>query len=375
MDSTTQNVPAIQKAINALAGFKNKGMTFARREDLENVSQQYQPLVTIVEFQAGDFTRLGSDKSYYPSKGATNRIGDAAGVSFIEGVGGTREEGNATAYKVVEHKNGNKPSYFQIEGHYRIIGTAQGERLKPDGTPRRSSVCEYGFDVVQRTNEAILNDLGYETPTLTTEIACRKKFLELQKFGVQKARTGAELAVIRELVGMNTGFEKKDVEKGCQMLFSQVIENNTFKIQVLAEVMKTPDGRAAVTQALFGATRSVFGPGAVPEQEPAKQIPRTVDVESGEVIEQPAAEEGQVPMFPEEESPKPEPSPVDKLKAILRTHLEKIPVDLIIKQGNVHELIQKSLDKKDATEIEINAWIDRCAQYFQNVQARNGGAS
>ena len=120
-------------------GFKNKGMTFARREDLENVSQQYQPLVTIVEFQAADFTRLGSDKSYYPSKAATNRIGDAAGVSFLEGVGGTREEGNATGIKVVEHKNGNKPSYFQVEGHYRIIGSAQGERLKPDGTPRKSS--------------------------------------------------------------------------------------------------------------------------------------------------------------------------------------------------------------------------------------------
>ena len=115
---------------------------------------------------------------------------------------------------------------------------------------------------MQRTNEAILNDLGNENPNFTTEIACRKKFLELQKFGVQKARTGAELAVIRELVGMPTGFDKKDVEKGCQMLFSQVIENNTFKVQVLAEVMKTQDGRAAVVQALFGATRSVYGPGA-----------------------------------------------------------------------------------------------------------------
>jgi hypothetical protein len=372
MDSNTVNVPAIQKAINALAGFKNKGMTFARREDLENVSQQYQPLVTIVEFQAKDFTRLGNDKSYYPSKGATNRIGDAAGVSFIEGVGGTREEGNATAIKVVEHKNGDRPSYFQIEGHYRIIGTAQGERLKPDGTPRRSSVCEYGFDVVQRTNEAILNDLGNEKPILTTEIACRKKFLELQKFGVQKARTGAELAVIRELVGMNTGFDKADVEKGCQMLFSQVIENNTFKVQVLAEVMKTPDGRAAVTQALFGATRTVFGPGAVlPPGEQPKQIPHTVDAQTGELAAQVTVEEGQLPLDTFDDGAAmpaaPEKTPLEKIREMLAGYRGKMQAS-----PKATKLLDDTLAKKDATAEEISSVIDRFEAWMQKQQ--EGGA-
>jgi hypothetical protein len=373
MNDTTQNVPAIQKAINALAGFKNKGMTFARREDLENVSQQYQPLVTIVEFQAKDFERLGSDKAYYPRKGATNRIGDAAGVSFLGGVGGTREEGNATAIKVVEHKNGNKPSYFQIEGHYRIIGTAQGERLKPDGTPRKSSVCEYGFDVVQRTNEAILNDLAEENPRLTTEIACRKKFLELQKFGVQKARTGAELGVIRELVGMDTGFNKTDVANGCQMLFSQVIENNTFKVQVLAEIMKTQDGRAAVVQALFGATRAVFGPAAAANQ----LLPTETPVERVEALAVPspsAVAPAQVDTFDDDipaakaASTSSDKSPLEKAREHLKSYEERLKA---LPPGAM-KLFKTMMENKDATEEEISLLADR----FENaLQQKKEGAA
>lgn len=392
MDNTkeSQNVPAVQKALKALESFKNKRMIFARREDFENISQQYQPVVTIVEFQPGDFTRLGNDKSFYPSKGATNRIGDAAGVSFLEGVGGTREEGNATAIRVVEHKNGSKPSYYQVEGHYRVIGTAQGERLKPDGTPRRSSLCEYGYDVVQRTNEAILNDLGNDDPTLTTEIAVRKKFLELQKFAVQKARTGSELAVIRELVGMNTGFNKADVEKGAEMLFSQVIENNHFRLQVLAEIGQTPDGRAAIVQALFGATRSVYGPSgpqpALPAGEPARQIEeqpsaqpgngnppadqtpasRSFDMQSGEALPgngelfEPEGE------FPSGDRPH-EPTQEEKLKAILKEFIPRIPETLTTKSdGNVRAAMQAAIDKPDTTVKALDGWIDRANAYFQS---------
>jgi hypothetical protein len=302
----TENVPAIQKAVATLTNFKNKGMTFARREDLESVSQQFQPLVTIVEFQGQDFTDVGMG-NMYPGKSATNRIGDAAGVSFIEGVGGTREEGSMSSLKVVKTEGG----YFQVEGHYIVIGSAQGERLKPDGTPRRSSVCEYGFDVVNRTNLDIVNDQkkAANERKLESELACRGQLLTNQKFAVQRARTGAELAVIRELVGMPTAFKKGQVAEGCQMLFSQVIENNTFKVAVLAEVMKTPDGRAAVTQALFGQSRSVFGPGGPqpaisvepvrqltggdgseiePEPAPAAQpIPHTVDPQTGEMLQPP----------------------------------------------------------------------------------------
>jgi hypothetical protein len=401
MDSNreTQNVPAIQKAIKALESFKNKRMIFARREDFENISQQYQPVVTIVEFQPQDFTRLGNDKSYYPSKGATNRIGDAAGVSFLEGVGGTREEGSATAIKFVKHE-----TYFQVEGHYIVTGSAQGERLKPDGTPRRSSLCEYGFDVVQRTNEALVNDAmatnddGSSAQKIKTEIKARAKFLELQKFAIQKARTGAELAVIRELVGMNTGFNKTDVERGCEMLFSQIIENNRFRLQVLAEIGQTPDGRAAIVQALFGATRSIYGPSGpqpvLPAGESARQIEeqpsalqpgngdhpqeqapsRTVDVPSGEVIQ------GNGELFEQEDEfpsgAQSEPTPEEKLKEILKDFIPRIPESASTKSdGNIQAALKAIIEKPDATVKALNSWIDRINLYFQNIAAKKGGAA
>ena len=302
----TENVPAIQKAIATLASFKNKGMTFARREDMESVSQQYQPLVTIVEFQPPDFTDMGMG-NMYPGKGATNRIGDAAGVSFIEGVGGTREEGSMSSLKLVKTEGG----YYQIEGKYTVVGTAQGERLKPDGTPRRSSVCEYGFDVVNRTNAEIVKDQQKAAADrkLTTELSCRARLLELQKFAVQRARTGAELAVIRELVGMPTTFKKEQVATGCQMLFSQVIENNRFKLAVLSEVMQTQDGRAAVVQALFGQSRSVFGPGgpqpAIDIEPPRQLLGGDGTPIEGETTTQPVPHTVETKAAEEPETPQP----------------------------------------------------------------------
>jgi hypothetical protein len=325
-----QNPPAVQKAIQTLTSFKNASMKFARQEDFENVSQQYQPVVSIVHFEPKDFVDVGMG-NMYPGKSATNRIGDASGVSFLEGVGGTREEGSATAIKIVKQAGG----YFQIEGKYIVIGSAQGERLKPDGTPRKSSVCEYGYDVVNRTNAEIVKDFQKDQneQKLTTEIACRQKFLEVQKFAVQRARTGAELGVIRELVGLPTAFKKGEVANGCDMLFSQVIENNTFKVQVLAEIGRTPDGRAAIVQALFGATRSVFGPGAVPAGLPAaaetRQLEaqpaaaqesdpalaqRKIDHETGEITEPASVEEGQADLF-QDDIPFPE-TTEEKIKRI-----------------------------------------------------------
>jgi len=223
-------------------------------------------------------------------------------------VGGTREEGRMSSLTVVKTEGG----YFQVEGHYIVTGSAQGERLKPDGTPRRSSVCEYGFDVVNRTNLDIVNDQkkAANERKLESELACRGQLLTNQKFAVQRARTGAELGVIRELVGMPTAFKRDQIQNGCQMLFSQVIENNTFKVAVLAEVMKTQDGRAAVVQALFGQSRSVFGPGGpqpalaeppgrqqltggdgtpIGEEASAQPIPLPMDVHTGEMLPTPEA--------------------------------------------------------------------------------------
>ncbi len=397
-DNSTQNVPAIQKAVKALEQFKNKSMAFARREDFENVSQLYQPSVSIVTIMPDEFTDMGHD-NMYPGKAPTNRIGDASGVSFLEDVGGTEEIGNATAVKFVRTANG----YIQLEGKFEIVGRAQGWRLKPDGTRRTSSPSEYGYDVVGRTNAEILKNAQYEKPGTKNywadnEIACRQRFNEIGKAGRQRARTGAELGVIRELVGMPTNFKKGSLNQNgpTEMLFSQVIENNTFKVQVLAEVMKTPDGRAAVVQALFGATRSIFGPGKDSslfiDASPARQIeaqpgsaPERMlteeEIQNGEVTEPAPVEKGQGALFqddiPWDEDPK------DVARRGLRNFLALNDPNLLKTKGweTARQVIKEMIDNKDATlEAMKNLikkseeWLTKCGYALPTAQGKEGAA-
>jgi hypothetical protein len=235
---------------------KNRGISlvFARREEIEAVSPQYEPIVTVLELSPADFTDVGMG-NMYPGKSATNRISDAAGVSFLHNVGGTREVGSWSTVKAVKQAGG----FFQAVGEYKIIGVAQGQRLKPDGTPRLSSVREYEFNVVDRANEDFLKDFQKGSQAkYTSEVAALKHLLELKKFATQRASTGAELAVIRELVGMPTAFKADQIGK--PLVFSQIVENSHFKVEIAREIMKTPDGRQAVVNALFGTAAALYGP-------------------------------------------------------------------------------------------------------------------
>jgi hypothetical protein len=246
MDST--------KALAILNHAAGNSLIFARREEIETVSPQFEPIVTVLELSPADFTDVGMG-NMYPGKSATNRISDAAGVSFLHNVGGTREVGSWATVKAVKQPGG----FWQAVGEYKVIGSAQGQRLKPDGTPRLSSVREYEFNVVDRANEDFLKDLSKGSDAkYTSEVAALKHLFELKKFATQRASTGAELAVVRELVGLPTAFKKDQIGK--PLVFSQIVENNRFKVEIVREIMKTPDGRQAVVNSLFGNTQALFGP-------------------------------------------------------------------------------------------------------------------
>jgi hypothetical protein len=251
------------KALAILNQNAAKGLVFARREEIEAISPQYEPIVTVLEFEPADFIDVGMG-NMYPGKAATNRISDATGVSFLRDVGGTREVGSWSSVKVAKQAGG----FWQASGEYKVIGTAQGQRLKPDGTPRLSSVREYEFNIVDRANEDFLKDATRDGgPKYASEVAALKHLYEIKKFATQRASTGAELAVVRELVGMPTAFKKDQIAK--PMIFSQVVENNRFKVEIMREVMKSPDGRQAVVGALFGAANTLYGPSRAPMALPA----------------------------------------------------------------------------------------------------------
>jgi len=257
------------KALAILNQNVKGGLIFARREEIEAVSPQFEPIVTVLELEPTDFTDVGMG-NMYPGKSATNRISDAAGVSFLRDVGGTREVGSWSTVKAAKQAGG----FYQAAGEYKVIGSAQGQRLKPDGAPRLSSVREYEFNVVDRANEDFLKDFSKGADAkYTTEVSALKHLLELKKFATQRASTGAELAVVRELVGLPTAFKRDQIGK--PMIFSQIVENNRFKIEIAREIMKTPDGRQAVVSALFGTTQALFGPhkaaAALPPAEDPKE--------------------------------------------------------------------------------------------------------
>ena len=261
------------KALAILNQSASKGLVFARPEEVAAVAPQYEPIVTVIDFEPTDFVDVGMG-NMYPGKSATNRISDAAGVSFLRDVGGTREVGSWSSVKVAKQAGG----FWQATGEYKVIGTAQGQRLKPDGTPRLSSIREYEFNVVDRANEDFLKDAGRgDGQKYNSEVAALKHLLELKKFATQRASTGAELGVVRELVGMPTAFKKDQI--GRPMVFAQIVENNSFKVGIMREIMKSPDGRQAVVGALFGATTALFGPQGAPAalppaatQEPERQV-------------------------------------------------------------------------------------------------------
>jgi hypothetical protein len=332
-NTETSNVPetirqeAKAKALKIIEANKDC-VSYIRPEDLET-ADLFIPIVSVIRPEVSDFYDPIPEVGIMAKPPLVNLIREKSGVNIV------RTEKSKS-------------------GPYSFTAHCFGEKRMPDGSmATQDAIYEFDAELVAEL-DALSSPTKYPN-----EIAKRKHLLKIAKTGMSRAVTGAQHGLIHKLAHVARSFKtQQELTRG--MIVSRVDRN-------INGIMADPEMRRAALDRMLGASEQVFGP--------QKQITRTVDVESGEVIEQPKAEEGQVLMFPEEESPKPEPSPVDKLKAILRTHLEKIPVDLIIKQGNVHELIQKSLDKKDATEIEINAWIDRCAQYFQNVQARNGGAS
>jgi hypothetical protein len=168
--------------------------------------------------------------NFYPNKGLTNTIAHAAGIEFLPSIRINDTYGDATT-----DKNGN--TIKKIAGKECI---KQGRKMKPDGTWTLSSPCPYEFNFMDRAEEAILKleeKYGEQSP-----IKKRKKILELKKFAPQRASTGAELMVVRELLGAKTAFTKKEVELGL-IVVSRIEKTEEFQeVLAIADVENRRNG-------------------------------------------------------------------------------------------------------------------------------------
>lgn len=120
---TQSNLPAIPKKTEAKTLVEKYRSTdqlvYVNEEDL-NTQMMFLPEVVIVNSTPEEFHNING--KYMPKRHQTDRIGEAAGIVFLEENGGTRTE--------------------QVDGHTVYVGFSQAKKRLPDGTWKTSSICE-----------------------------------------------------------------------------------------------------------------------------------------------------------------------------------------------------------------------------------------
>lgn len=215
-----------------LEDFKGKALVCTSPE-LQVSNNLWQSLNTVISVTSDQFHKIGSGKmeQWYPKKELTNIIGSGMGIEFDPHV----------EMKEVYGEEKILPDGTKIRKVSGYQCTKIGKKRKPDGDFMYSSPCVYEFNWEDRAEEDFLKDMDnigqkwqdgnpkakYNFPDNPGKQAVmrRKHVLELKKFAVQRASTGAELLVIRELTGMPTGFKPGSIP-GNQIVVSQICKSS-----------------------------------------------------------------------------------------------------------------------------------------------------
>lgn len=200
-------------------------LIFVAPEDLRTQSM-FLPEVVIIKSTIDDYHDLKTGQ-FMPKGHQTDRIGEAAGIAFLEKNCGTRSE--------------------QIDGNTSYVGFAQAKKRMPDGTWRTSSICEYEFNPVLRAEEDFLRD---KEDKYKDENKRKLLILTYKKFGRARASTGARLRIIRELTGMPTSFKRDQLQRA--MVFSRVAINTDL-------LLADPKTREVALEAALGVTKQIYG--------------------------------------------------------------------------------------------------------------------
>ena len=259
----------ITKALSVIeAGKKKNAYIVASVNEIEDISEQFESLITLVDLKPDEFHDLSG--KYQPTKAATLKMADAAGISFLPDQCGTRTKGVWADVKMIQMEG-----VFQATGDYGIIGYAAGERRGPDGVMRQSQREEYEFSVTDRFNIDRLND-KYPQKTV---IAAWKKLMEVKKFSVRRASTGAELAVCRALAKIPTAFNQEDTKR--PFIFSQIVKSQKYTNKLISMAMQSPEGREQLLNTTLGIKSGLFGKSG--SQENPKQA-QVLEIEEASMI-------------------------------------------------------------------------------------------
>jgi len=166
-----------------------------------------------------------------PRKELVDRIGDAAGISFIP---------QPNEFSI--QQMAAEPA-LDLPARSVFVGSAQGKVRLSDGSWRTSTVEVYAFDYVAKATA--------EEPSNPANR--KRKMIEYYKAGAQRAATGARLRVIKQLTGIPSGFTEEEL-KACQgkLVFSRIVQNTDY-------VLSTPEGKMMAIAMATGAAQMMYG--------------------------------------------------------------------------------------------------------------------
>ncbi len=162
-------------------------------------------------------------------KEVCDKISDAAGISFMKAD--------------VESIRAPEEPALGLPARTIFVGRAQGKTRLPDGSWRESAPETYEFDYVAKAKAEASGDVAKE----------KRLAIEYYKAGPMRAATGARLRVIRQLTGMPTAFDPKDIPKdGANIVFSRIVQNTDF-------ILSTPEGKTMAIAMATGAAEMMYG--------------------------------------------------------------------------------------------------------------------
>jgi hypothetical protein len=333
---------------------KKGALVYINPEHCEAQVELYKTEITELCLKKDDFHIISG--KFMPKKETVDKISEACGVTFIQASSRSRAETRD------DDLAGKRTAYIAEE---------QGKVRMPDGSYRESPVEEYEFDPVLR---AMIDKKATEiSPENRVEV--KRAAMEYAKTARQRAKTGARARVIRQLTGMPTAFDAKDLgidSKGNikPMLFSRIVQNTQF-------ILQTPEGRAMATAqalgvdvaALFGARKPALPPAAGSSEESyataETTAPENENSAANLAAEAAADDEPDFPEDNEGENPQGE-TEFDRLTGTLEEYMSfKEHLDVTTKSGaNPYELALSELNNMTATEESRTKMIKRVRDFL-----------
>jgi hypothetical protein len=334
---------------------RNGALVYVNPEHYEAQVELYKTDVTELHLKKDDFHIITG--KFMPKKETVDKISEACGVTFIQASSRSRAETRD------DDLAGKRTAYIAEE---------QGKVRMPDGSWRESPIEEYEFDPVLR---AMIDKKVTEiTPQNRVEVT--RTAMEYTKVARQRAKTGARVRVIRQLTGMPTAFDAKDLGIDADgnikpMIFSRIVQNTQF-------ILQTPQGLAMATAQALGMDMSaLFGGRKLPapvlvqpeENPPADEQPPGDPPPENNTADLAAAAAADEPEFPDEPTgPGAEETRFQSLTNSLREFLDgyKAELNITTKNGkNPYTLAEEELANPDATEETRDAMIGRLRAYLK----------